>query len=282
MARYTDKATKRLESDDLNSAVTNVRHAIRVSNSNVITKVRSHTRKIARTDLLGSTSSYCAAFVTKRLLTRSDRGATSPRNYQREVMQQEKYAVRLKGLTDLVLHNNVCVDPLHPMKKEISAITSKKSKVDADHIQLRKLEFIASLYHNERLGPYIPSQNLRKMLIEGARKEKNGKQFESGCYVLEHAAIQYDGPRDIEGMIKAGDRFVWTTPCGNQQSTIMRTRARFSEWEVVFEVIVETSLVNLGMLESALKHAEIGVGICDGRSIGMGRFRSEVLAGVSA
>lgn len=188
-------------------------------------------------------------------------------------MGAKKVTVRLTGRTPLVLHNNQCVNPRNPLKKQISAITSKgKRKTDADHDQLEKLEFLASLYINDRIGPYVPAQNIRKMLIEAARKEKNGKQFESGAFVNDDAPIEYDGPRDFDGMYAEGDRFMWTTVVGNQQASIMRTRARFNEWAIAFEVYLEDSLVTVDMLKGALRHAQISVGLCDGRSIGCGRF----------
>lgn len=198
-------------------------------------------------------------------------------------MAATQFTVRLTGRTPLVLHNNQCVNPRNPLKKQIAAITSKgKRKTDADHEQLERLEFIASLYINDQIGPHLPAQNLRKMLIEGARKEKNGKQFESGCFVNDDAPIQYDGPRTIDEMVKLGDQFMWTTPVGNQSATIMRTRARFKVWSVEFTVYLENSLVTADMLEGALKHAEISVGIGDGRSVGCGRFKSEILKPVAA
>ena len=192
-------------------------------------------------------------------------------------MSVDVYKIRLVGRTDLVLHNNQCVDPLNPLKKQISAITGKKKKTDSDHLQLRKLEFIAGLYFSDQLGPFIPAQNLRKMLIEAARKDKNGKQFESGIFVEGHAPIQYEGPRSIEKMIEMGEEYMWTTPAGNQSSTIMRTRPRFKKWTVDFEVLAEPSLVQKDMLLNALRHAEISVGICDARSIGCGRFSASIL-----
>jgi hypothetical protein len=192
-------------------------------------------------------------------------------------MSVESYKIRLTGRTDLVLHNNQCVDPLNPLKKQISAITGKKKKTDADHLQLRVLEFIAGLYFNDQLGPYIPAQNLRKMLIEAARKDKNGKQFESGVFIEENSPIEYEGPRTVNELIAKGEEFMWTTPAGNQASTIMRTRPRFKKWAIEFVVLTESSLVNRDMIVNALRHAEISVGICDARSIGCGRFKAEIL-----
>lgn len=189
-----------------------------------------------------------------------------------------KYRVRLKGKTPLVLCNNQCVDPRNPIKRQIAAITSKgKRRTDADLDQLEKLQFYASLYINDQIGPFVPGQNIRKMLVEAARKEKNGKQFESGCYVNDDVPIEYEGPRDPDQMFEQRDDFVWTCVAGNQQASILRTRARFKTWALEFDVYLEDSLVTKDMLERALKNAEIQIGLCDGRSIGCGRFNSTIL-----
>lgn len=193
-------------------------------------------------------------------------------------MGATKCTVRLTGRTPLVLHNNQCVNPRHPIKKQIAAITSKgKRKTDADLDQLEKLEFLSSLYINDHIGPFVPSQNIRKMLIEAARKEKNGKQFESGVFVEDDAAIEYDGPRTFDDLWALKDEFAWTCVVGNQKASILRTRARFKTWSLTFNVILEDSLVTKDMLASALRHAEIAVGLCDGRSVGCGRFIAELV-----
>lgn len=186
--------------------------------------------------------------------------------------------VCLNGVSPLVMHNNRCVNPRDPLKKAIAAITGKgKRKTEADLDELERLEFVAGLYYDEEMGPYIPSNNIRKMLIEGARKVKMGKQFESGVFVTRDVPVEYDGPRDFEKMWELRDKFAWTTVVGNQKASILRTRPRFKQWKIEFSVILEESLVSVDDLKTALKHAEIAVGLCDGRSVGCGRFDAEVL-----
>jgi hypothetical protein len=193
-------------------------------------------------------------------------------------MALDTYKIKLVGRTPLVMHNPQCVDRRHPLQKQMAAITNKgKRKTEADLEQLDKLGFVSSLYICEELGPYVPAQNLRKMLIESARKSKQGKQFEAGVFVVEDVPVQYDGPRDFEEMWALKDKFAWTCVVGNQQSSILRTRARFQKWELDFEVMCEDSLVSRIDIENALKHAEIAVGLCDGRSVGCGRFKAEIV-----
>ena len=193
-------------------------------------------------------------------------------------MSASQLTVRLIGRTPLVLHNNQCVNPRNPFKKQIASITSNgKRKTESDLDQLEKLEFASGLYINDQLGPFVPAQNIRKMLIEASRKEKNGKQFESGVFVIDDAPIIYDGPRTFEDMWKLREEFAWTTVVGNQRASILRTRPRFNKWELEFIVDMEDSLVTRDMMQGALKHAEISVGLCDGRSVGCGRFKAEIV-----
>lgn len=193
-------------------------------------------------------------------------------------MAVQSFTVRLTGTSPLVLHNNQCVDPRNPLKKKMSAITGRKGKkTESDLEELERLEFMAGLYMHDQHGPVIPAANIRRMLIDGARKDKNGKEFESGVFISGDAPIDYEGPRDAEQMWSQRDRFAWSTVVKNQRASIIRTRPRFMQWSSEVEVIVEDSIVSRDMLETALKRAAIMCGIGDGRSIGCGRFKFEIL-----
>lgn len=198
-------------------------------------------------------------------------------------MQTSRYSIRFEGVSPLVMHNNRCVNPLDPLKKKIAAITSKGSRrlTDADYKQLYRLEFQAGLYYNDQLGPFVPSKWIRATLIAGARKSKDGKQFESGLYVVDsEVPLQYEGPRDLEGLLEAGSYddggFMWTAVCGNQRASIMRTRPRFDEWSCEAEIETVDELITRSMIENALRAAEIQCGMGDARSIGFGRFQSTI------
>ena len=193
-------------------------------------------------------------------------------------MAMQNVTVRLTGRTPLVLHNNQCVDPRNQFKKKIAAITGRKGKkTESDLEELERLEFLSGLYMHDQHGPIVPVANIRRMLIDGARKDKNGKEFESGVFVVEDAPILYDGPRDAEGMWQERERFAWSTVVKNQRASILRTRPRFKTWAVEFQVDIEDSIVSLDMLNTALMRAAVMCGIGDGRSIGCGRFNFEIV-----
>ena len=182
--------------------------------------------------------------------------------------------IRLTGTTPLVMHSNRLVDPLHPLKKEIAAITIKKKKTDADHLEISRLEFIGSIYCGDE-GPFIPGANMRACLITGAKRDKMGSTFKSAIFVENDGILKYDGPRDVKGLWEKGDEFAWRTPVGNQSNTIMRTRPRFNDWETEFTVDFDEEQVNIEHLENALRHAE-KIGICDARALGYGKFSASI------
>jgi len=197
---------------------------------------------------------------------------------RRRFVAIQNVTVRLTGRTPLVLHNNQCVDPRNHYKKKIAAITGKKAKkTESDLEELERLEFLSGLYMHDQYGPVIPAANIRRMLIDGARKDKNGKEFESGMFISEDVPIQYEGPRDAEGMWNDRERFAWSTVVKNQRSSILRTRPRFKSWSLEFQVDIEDSIVSLDMLNTALTRAAVMCGIGDGRSIGCGRFKFEIV-----
>jgi hypothetical protein len=197
-----------------------------------------------------------------------------------------KMTIRLTGTSPLVLHNNILADPLHEAKRAMDKLTSKRKKTDADHEEIRRLEFIASLYMDHR-GPIMPMANCRKMLIEGGKKDRNGKQFESGLLMVADAFIEHDGPQrkpdatDDEHelyMSRLYGKFGWSTIVGNQKNKIVRTRPKFDEWAFEFQIELIEDLLDEPTVRMALQKAERGVGIGDGRSIGFGRFKAKVVS----
>ena len=68
-------------------------------------------------------------------------------------------------------------------------------------------------------------------------------QAESRLFVPEDAMLVYDGPKDINDLMK-DSRFISRKPAKQQQSKIMRTRPIFRQWEASFVVEFNVELVN--------------------------------------
>jgi hypothetical protein len=137
---------------------------------------------------------------------------------------------------------------------------------------MMRLEFIGGLYYDPAAGPYVPADNLRKCLIEGARFNKGGKNIERGLFLTSLVnPLMYDGPRDVEEMLE-DPRFVSRVPVTVGRAKVMRTRAIFTEWEVQATGWFNDQVIkNVAVLETALNDAGSLVGMGDRRPT-YGRF----------
>jgi hypothetical protein len=68
--------------------------------------------------------------------------------------------VTWKGTTPLIMHSCQCVNPLHPIAKELKKYTSKRNKTEEDLIKISDLEWESGAYWKDGLGLYIPAENV--------------------------------------------------------------------------------------------------------------------------
>lgn len=168
-----------------------------------------------------------------------------------------------KGTAPLILHNGQLSDPLSKWAKESKKISSKRAKTDADHEAMAKIEFLGSLYMYKG-APCMPAENIEAALIDGAKKVRRGVDAKAGLFVMNHAPIIYDGPKEAEQLWQ-DESFRSRVPAKIQKSRIMRTRPIFSEWSIVVHCEFEDGLLNeADIREFAFKAGSI-VGIGDWR-----------------
>jgi hypothetical protein len=173
--------------------------------------------------------------------------------------------LKLTGTRPLLMHNGQLADPTNTHTKEIKTITSKRGKTEADFEELRKLEWLGSLYLDEHGRPCITEDMILGALISGARKTKKGKQAESAvlCEAPSYA-INHAGPSDLLEMFEAG-KFCDYRGVVIGQSRVMRARPRFDVWSAEVALCVDEETINVGEVLDAMSTA--------GRLIGMGDFR---------
>jgi len=183
--------------------------------------------------------------------------------------------VTLAGTTQLLMHNEQLADPTNPIVREIKTITDKRKKTDEDLLRKLRLDFEGGLYWSPTAGPFLPTYNVKRAFVEGARLSKLGKAVERAFAPLEaEAALVYDGPRDIEGMWAAGFRDVRSVKIGMQRVT--RCRPSFpAGWRVSFRADLATDLLNLDEFGRCAATAGLLTGIGDYRAR-YGRFTVEV------
>lgn len=210
--------------------------------------------------------------------------------------------VSLDGRTDangspVVMHNPRLADPLDPFSREISKISKKRGKTEADHLEIALLEFVGGLYHDEAdewlrqnkdveeilllqdptsnngvaTGPYIPAEVILRSIQAAARQHKLGRSIERGLTpVTMKASLQYDGPRDIAELWRTG-KFALRKSVGVQGSRTIRTRPIFMDWQIECEFELDLNILDPDKIDQFAAESGRYFGIGDYRSGGYGR-----------
>jgi hypothetical protein len=162
------------------------------------------------------------------------------------------------------MHSDRYSNPLDPLTKAHKELTGKRKKTDEDHEAIAYSEWIGSLYHDGKLGPYIPAMNIESMIQEAAKLQKLGKKFKQAIMVMEDKVkLEYDGPRDIKGLF--GQGFVDVRSVRVQQSRLQRYRPKFDKWSCTFTLLANTGVIDQREIAKALEDA--------GSLVGLGDFR---------
>ncbi len=85
----------------------------------------------------------------------------------------------LIGISTLLMHNGRLANPTDKWTKALKEVTSKKKKTEEDHLEIKKMEWRASLYMDEdETFVGIPSDVLRHingMAGRGFRRARRGR-----------------------------------------------------------------------------------------------------------
>lgn len=183
-------------------------------------------------------------------------------------MQTKTYNIR--SVTPLLMHNGRLANPLDPFAKDMSKISKKRGKTEADIEELSKREFYGGIYWNSEAGPHIPDTLMQRCIEEGAKKFKLGKQFKSAVFVTGDMKLEYEGPRDVDELWK-DNRFVHQCMCRIGTAKTLRTRPMFNEWSGEVQVAFDETVVDEQQVLAALESAGRFVGVGDWRPK-FGRF----------
>lgn len=163
----------------------------------------------------------------------------------------------------MIVHNGQTADPLNAMAKKLKQVSSKRAKTDADYEEMARIEFIAGLYMGKD-GPIIPATNIDSMLINAAKKSKEGQFAKSGVFCAEHALMQYDGPRTADELWQ-DERFRFSALVRVGTARVARMRPVFKEWSAVIKLNVEESVINPARIDDWFIAAGSVVGLGDWR-----------------
>lgn len=173
--------------------------------------------------------------------------------------------VTWKGVSPLIMHSCKCVNPLHPIAREMKKYTSKKKKTEEDLLKIADLEWEAGAYWQDGLGLYIPSENIEATLRNGAKTYKKGKDFEKYVNVTDLIIpLDYGENLSKEELIK-DFRYRDTRVMTVQRARIVRTRPRFNQWQIIFNLSYDETKIDLDTIINCMEYSGSYIGVCDSR-----------------
>ncbi len=189
-------------------------------------------------------------------------------------MAMESIKLTFKGTSPLIMHSERAANKRDPIVRQISKLAAVRKKTDEHYDQIARLEWEAGLYFDAKLGPVIPTDNLRATIIGGAKKSKLGSATGSCLLEVEPVAqLKFKGPRTLDELWAKGFKDERTVVIG--QSRVMRCRPKFEEWSVSFEMLFDNEVIQQEQLMTAAEVAGRLVGLCEMRpelGRGFGRF----------
>jgi hypothetical protein len=187
--------------------------------------------------------------------------------------------ITLSGTATLLMHNGQLVDSFNPVNQAKKRITGKpaRSKTPDDELELRRLEFLGSLYSDPDVGPYVPGENIARCFRDAGALTRDGKNVVRGLFIsTDINPVAYEGPRDPEDLWK-DENFRNVTPVKQGQGRIIRCRPQFRNWTVEAEGILDTNVLDFGALRRIATSAGQMIGLGDWRPR-YGRFTATIEA----
>ena len=178
--------------------------------------------------------------------------------------------IKVRGISSLIMHSGVAgLDTKSTISLEIASLAAKKgkNKTQDDIERIARLECERSLWLNEEGKPFILPGAFRGAIEAAARKLKQGPLVREGLVVEKVHPLEYDTDRYGTTPEEWGRTAQFQVPVVVQRARIMRTRAKFDDWSIEFEVDRDEDLVDNDQLAMWLQIA--------GRRIGVGDWRPQ-------
>ena len=180
--------------------------------------------------------------------------------------------VTWKGTSPLIMHSCKCVNPLHPISVELKKYTSKKKKTEDDLKKISDLEWESGAYWKEGLGLYIPAENVRATLVNGAKEIRKGTDIQKYVDILDlYIPFNYGENLTKQELIDSYE-YRDTRPMTVNRAKVIRTRPRFNQWNITFKMRYDETKIDLDVIMMSLKNAGSYIGLCDSNKYGYGRF----------
>lgn len=172
--------------------------------------------------------------------------------------------VEIQGVAPLMMHNRQLADPTNEYARAMKEISSRRKKTDADHQELKRLEFLGGIYCDEK-GPFVPSEWIESMVRDGAKTYRQGKSAVAAIFTdSEGFHLAFRGPKKPEALFKKPE-FVDSRIVVVQRARIMRTRPIFPVWSLNFTITINSETLQAQDVMRAISNAGAIVGLGDYR-----------------
>lgn len=179
--------------------------------------------------------------------------------------------------TPIIFHSEVLADTLSPQARAVAELSKKRGRTEAEEIEMSRREWTGGMYYAPDVGPVLPTWNIVRSIQDGARMTKHGKAVERGVFPeVEFVALEYDGPRDLEGLWKDG-RFAIRKGVKLSGRRVQRTRPIFPGWKATASIVIDPDVIDFDTFEQVCRAAGRYHGIGDFRTGRYGRYVSTVV-----
>lgn len=186
-----------------------------------------------------------------------------------------RFRITITGTAPMLMHNGRLANPLDPATQALKTLTAKRKKTDDDLIDIARAEFLGGLYIDPDVGPYVPGENIERVILDAAKLTKNGMNVKRGLFIeTDVNPIAYHGPRTAEGLWE-DENFRLIRTVRNQQNRVSRCRPMFTDWRTSAEGTLDESVLDFRTLAAIVEQAGAYVGLGDWRPR-YGRFTAEL------
>ena len=187
--------------------------------------------------------------------------------------------VTWKGETPLIMHSCKCVNPLHPLAKEIKKYTSKRNKTDDDYEIISNLEWFSGAYYtNDNIKSlndpnidgsehklYVPSENILATIINGAKAFKKGTDVKKYVDMITINPILEVAGNPAFGLMARDFMYRQVNQMVVSRARVTRTRPRFDSWVLRFVLRYDETKIDVETIINAIEYSGDYVGLCDSR-----------------
>lgn len=173
--------------------------------------------------------------------------------------------VTWKGISPLIMHSCQCVNPLHPISREMKKYTSKRNKTEEDLMKIADLQWEVGAYWEDGLGLYIPAENVEATLRNGGKVNKKGTDIQKYVDVTDlYIPFNYGEDLTKEQLIKSYE-YRDTRIMVISRNRVPVTRPRFDQWNITFNLRYNEEKIDLDTIINAMEYSGQYIGLCDSR-----------------